>query len=86
MGVVAGRQGFEPWVEFLAPQPLSRRLRSSTPAPPRKGLVKAEGEGFEPSETGTASVVFKTTAFVHSAIPPDGLLVVFSLLTEDSIA
>ena len=33
-GSQAGRQGFEPWVELLTPQPLSRRPRSSTPAPP----------------------------------------------------
>jgi hypothetical protein len=32
---LAGRQGFEPWVELLAPQPLSRRPQSSTLAPPR---------------------------------------------------
>ncbi len=29
----------------------------------------AEGVGFEPTETD-ASAVFKTAAFVHSAIPP----------------
>ena len=29
----------------------------------------AEGVGFEPTET-CASAVFKTAAFVHSAIPP----------------
>ena len=34
-GPLAGRQGFEPWVEFNTPQPLSRRSRSATPAPPR---------------------------------------------------
>ena len=31
----------------------------------------AEGVGFEPTET-CASAVFKTAAFVHSAIPPAG--------------
>jgi hypothetical protein len=35
IGYLAGRQGFEPWVELLAPQPLSRRPQSSTLAPPR---------------------------------------------------
>jgi hypothetical protein len=30
----------------------------------------AEGEGFEPPVTYTATTVFKTVAFVHSAIPP----------------
>ena len=32
---MAGREGFEPSVELLAPQPLSRRPQSSTLAPPR---------------------------------------------------
>ena len=57
--IKAGRQGFEPWVEFKALQPLSRRPRSSTPAPPRERprnrlermqLFLAEGEGFEPPD------------------------------------
>ena len=30
----------------------------------------AEGEGFEPSERYKRSIVFKTTAIVHSANPP----------------
>ncbi len=30
----------------------------------------AEGEGFEPSERGCRSTVFKTAAFDHSATPP----------------
>jgi hypothetical protein len=33
-------------------------------------ICQAEGEGFEPPETYNASVVFKTTALNHSAIPP----------------
>ena len=32
---MAGRGGFEPPVEFIARQSLSRRSRSATPAPPR---------------------------------------------------
>ena len=32
---LAGREGFEPSVEFKARQSLSRRSRSATPAPPR---------------------------------------------------
>ena len=31
----------------------------------------AEGQGFEPWEALT-SLVFKTSAFVHSATPPEG--------------
>jgi ubiquinone/menaquinone biosynthesis C-methylase UbiE len=31
----------------------------------------AEGEGFEPPVTYSATTVFKTVAFVHSAIPPE---------------
>ena len=38
--ILAGRQGFEPWVELLAPQPLSRRPQSSTLAPPRTLLFR----------------------------------------------
>jgi hypothetical protein len=48
----AGRQGFEPWEELFTPQPLSRRPRSSTPAPPLALFnCLAEGEGFEPPVT-----------------------------------
>jgi hypothetical protein len=51
-GVLAGRQGFEPWEELITPQPLSRRPRSSTPAPPPTAFsCVAEGEGFEPPVT-----------------------------------
>ena len=34
------------------------------------GIKMAEGEGFEPSERGCRSTVFKTAAFDHSATPP----------------
>ena len=33
-------------------------------------VTTAEGEGFEPSEPAWDSTVFKTVAFVRSAIPP----------------
>jgi hypothetical protein len=36
--IKAGREGFEPSVELLAPQPLSRRPQSSTLAPPPDNL------------------------------------------------
>ena len=45
-----GRQGFEPWVHLLGEQPLSRRLRSATPAPPQrssgKGEIRTHGEDW----------------------------------------
>ena len=31
----------------------------------------AEGVGFEPTEPARGSIVFKTIAFVRSAIPPE---------------
>ena len=71
---LAGREGFEPSVEFKARQSLSRRSRSSTPAPPRVCGCSpwsdlAEGEGFEPTLT-FAKPVFKTGALNHSATLP----------------
>ena len=35
-----------------------------------RSFEPAEGVGFEPTETGYASTVFKTVAFGRSAIPP----------------
>ena len=35
-----------------------------------RDVTRAEGVGFEPTETGYASTVFKTVAFGRSAIPP----------------
>ncbi len=34
-------------------------------------VLATEGEGFDPPVTETATVVFKTTALSHSAIPPE---------------
>ncbi len=68
-----GRAGIRTLVPGLAEKPLSRRPQSSTLAPPQFAgyqVVKAEGEGFEPPEAGYASMLFKSTAFSHSAIPP----------------
>jgi hypothetical protein len=60
---LAGRQGFEPWVEF---NPHNRLAGGSV----RPLTIKAEGEGFEPPVTTRATAVFKTAALNHSAIPP----------------
>ena len=70
----AGRAGFEPAVEFITRQPLSRRSHSTTLAPPRVQMdikISAEGEGFEPT-VGCPTPVFKTGALNHSAILPGG--------------
>ena len=75
----AGRAGFEPAVEVMPRQPLSRRPQSTTLAPPQIIKLqsyashhhkKAEGEGFEPPVGLSPTAVFKTAALVHSAIPP----------------
>ena len=66
---LAGREGFEPSVEDLNPrQALSRRPRSAISGTSPEGS-QAEGEGFEPP-VGFPTAVFKTAAFVRSAIPP----------------
>ena len=65
----AGRTGFEPAVPFRV-QLLSRQPQSTTLAPPRGRIIKAEGEGFEPPVGLSPTAVFKTAALVHSAIPP----------------
>ena len=41
--------------------------------PDASGLGAAEGVGFEPTEA-CASLVFKTSTFVRSVIPPDHLV------------
>ena len=66
----AGRQGFEPWVQFYP----HNRLAGGSDRPlrhlPERSAFKAEGEGFEPPVTTRATAVFKTAALNHSAIPP----------------
>src|SRR5512135_2395434 len=68
--VQAGRQGFEPWVQFYP----HNRLAGGSDRPlrhlPERSAFKAEGEGFEPPVTTRATAVFKTAALNHSAIPP----------------
>ncbi len=44
LGVMAERQGFEPWVG-LHPQRFSRPPRSTTPAPLRAGVVRRNTQG-----------------------------------------
>ena len=66
----AGRQGFEPWVELMALQPLSRRPRSTTPAPPHTRTRRRERDS---NPRILRSTVFKTAAIDHSAIPPDSV-------------
>ena len=77
--------GFEPTVELITPQPLSRRPQSSTLAPPRivadysqhvsdselrMIVCSGGGRGIRTPGDLAASAVFKTAAIVHSAIPP----------------
>ncbi len=64
---MAGREGFEPSVEFYP----DNRLAGGPDRPLRHlPTILAEGEGFEPPVRFDPTVVFKTTAIVHSAIPP----------------
>jgi hypothetical protein len=73
---LAGRAGFEPAVESLSPD---NRLAGGPDRPlwhlPDIHLLKlpkgsqAEGEGFEPT-VSFPTLVFKTSALSHSAIPP----------------
>ncbi len=64
-----GEGGIRTLGRVLPRQPLSRRPRSSTPAPPQ---LKSYGGGRGIRTPGEVSptVVFKTTALVRSAIPP----------------
>ena len=50
-------------------RPSCRRLPIVDRAAPRRGAALAEGVGFEPTEA-CASLVFKTSTFVRSVIPP----------------
>lgn len=68
---MAGREGFEPSVEFYP----DNRLAGGPDRPLRHlPTILAEGEGFEPPVRFDPTVVFKTTAIVHSAIPPRFLI------------
>ena len=70
-GTKAGRQGFEPWVEV---SPHSRLAggpnRPLWHLPVRRYSVFCGGRGIRTPGDLTATAVFKTAAFVHSAIPP----------------
>ena len=74
VGLKAGRKGFEPLNGFYTVNRLAggpNRPLWHLPIFPAFELLKtkAEEEGFEPP-LACASTVFKTVAFVHSAIPP----------------
>ena len=74
--ISGGEGGIRTLGRAFTRQPLSRRPRSSTLAPPHIQLQapilnEAEGEGFEHT-VGCPTPVFKTGALNHSAIPPQG--------------
>ena len=64
---MAEREGFEP-SDQLPSRILSKDVLSATQPPLQETM--AEGERFELS-VGCPTMVFKTTAFDRSAIPPD---------------
>ena len=69
----AGRTGFEPAVLVAKHNRLAggpNRPLWHLPIFIEIVIQQTEGEGFEPPVTRSATMVFKTTAIVHSAIPP----------------
>ena len=74
LNCTGGEGGIRTLGRVLPRQPLSRRPRSSTPAPPQL-KYRGGGRGIRTPGEVSPTVVFKTTALVHSAIPPRFVMV-----------